>query len=38
LEADERPGGGISPPGDPKVGETLLHVASDDIEAELKKV
>ena len=38
-EADEAPGGGFSPVGDDtKVGDILIHVSSDDIEADLKKV
>ena len=34
-EADEHPGGGFS--GDLKAGEVLIHINSDDIEADLKK-
>jgi hypothetical protein len=33
-EADEHPGGGFS---DAKPGEILIHINSDDIEADLKK-
>ena len=37
-EADEAPGGGFSPVAeDNKAGEILIHVNSDDIEADLKK-
>ena len=37
-EASEGPGGGFSPLGDGiKVGDVLIHVSSDDIEADLKK-
>jgi predicted enzyme related to lactoylglutathione lyase len=37
-EADEGPGGGFSPVGeDTKSGDILIHVNSDDIEADLKK-
>ncbi len=37
-EAPEGPGGGFSPIGeDNKAGEVLIHVSSDDIEADLKK-
>lgn len=34
-EADEHPGGGFS--GDSKPGEVLIHINSDNIEADLKK-
>jgi uncharacterized protein len=38
-EAPDAPGGGFSPVGgDTQAGEVLVHVASDDIEADLKKV
>jgi uncharacterized protein len=37
-DAHEGPGGGFSPLGkDTKVGEILIHINSDDIEADLKK-
>jgi len=37
-DAHEGPGGGFSPIGDEtKVGEILIHVNSEDIEADLKK-
>jgi hypothetical protein len=37
-EPEEGPGGGFSPLGEEtKVGEILIHVASDDIEADLKR-
>ena len=37
-EPEEGPGGGFSPiDEDTKVGEILIHVASDDIEADLQK-
>jgi predicted enzyme related to lactoylglutathione lyase len=37
-EPEEGPGGGFSPVGeDSKVGQILIHVDSDDIEADLKK-
>ncbi len=37
-EAPEGPGGGFSPVGaDTKAGDVLIHVDSDDIEADLKK-
>lgn len=35
-EPEEGPGGGFSPLSDSAVGEILIHVASDDIEADLK--
>ncbi|HTX90860.1 MAG TPA: VOC family protein [Anaerolineales bacterium] len=38
-EPETGPGGGFSPVGEnTKPGEVLVHVASDDIEADLKKV
>jgi len=38
-EPVEAPGGGFSPLGEEtRVGEILIHVASDDIEADLRKV
>lgn len=37
-EATEGPGGGFSPLGeDNKAGDVLIHVSSDDIDADLKK-
>jgi uncharacterized protein len=38
-EPEVGPGGGFSPIGDDlKAGEVLIHVSSDDIEADLKKI
>jgi predicted enzyme related to lactoylglutathione lyase len=36
-EPPEGPGGGFSPLNDSKVGELLVHVASDDIQADLMR-
>lgn len=37
-EPDEGPGGGFSPVGDDtRIGDILVHIASDDIEADLKR-
>ena len=36
-EPQEGPGGGFTPLGEARVGEILIHVASDDIEADLRK-
>jgi hypothetical protein len=36
-EPDSGPSGGFTPLSDAKVGEVLIHVASDDIEADLRR-